>query len=150
MSSVNVVLLTGFCSGDPQVTTLDNGVKVANFSLATSHPYKNKAGEKVDQTFWHRIVVFRGGADIVEKYVKKGSRIAIQGQLRSRNYEDKEGSKRTIVEVYAEKIELLGHKSEGDNNSYKAQQQAEAAPEFSSSSNDFAPGPEGMDDLPFN
>jgi single-strand DNA-binding protein len=141
MSSINIVVLSGFVGQDPQITNLDNGVKVANFSLATSHPYKNKAGEKVDQTFWHRIVAFRGGAEIVEKYVNKGSQIAIQGQLKSRSYEDKEGKKHTIVEVHAEQIQLLGSRPSNSNNEFKANQQVEASPEFT--------GNVTNDDLPF-
>lgn len=71
MSSINIVVLSGFCGQNPQISTINGDIKVANFNLATSHPYKNKEGEKVDQTFWHRIVAFRGTAGIIEKYVKK-------------------------------------------------------------------------------
>lgn len=140
MSSINNVILIGNVGQDPQVTTTNAGIKIANLSLATSKTYKNKAGEKVEKTDWHRIVLFRGGADIAEKYVKKGSKIAIQGELRNRSYE-KDGDKKYITEVYAEQIQLLDHKPLGENGSAKAEQQAEKAPEFTS--------PEPTDDLPF-
>jgi len=148
MSSINSVTLIGHVGQEPQITTIEGGIKVANFSMATSHPYKNKAGEKVDQSFWHRIVSFRGGAEIVEKYIKKGSHIAIQGRLQSRVYDDKEGKKHTIVEVYAEQIQLLGSKPEGSAGvapEVKAQQQSNASPEFSQT---YDPST-GSDDLPF-
>ena len=142
MSSINCVILTGNVGQDPKITILDNGVKIANFSLATNKTYKNKAGEKVEQNDWHRIVMFNGSAEIAEKYVKKGSKIAIQGELRSRTYEDKFGEKRTIVEIYAEQLQLLSSSHSGAANNNIAEQQAENA-------SDFMSGGAPTDDLPF-
>ena len=79
MSGVNKVILIGNLGKDPEVRYLDNGVAVANLSLATSENYKNKDGEKVTQTEWHDIVLWRGLAEVAEKYLKKGSSVYIEG-----------------------------------------------------------------------
>lgn len=113
--SVNKVILIGNVGRDPEVRYLENNVAVANFTLATTERgYTTKSGQTIpDRTDWHNIVVWRGLAQVVEKYVKKGSPIYIEGKIRSRSYDDKDGNKRYITEIYAENIELLGRKSDG-------------------------------------
>ncbi len=103
----NRVQLIGNLGKDPEVKTFDNGKKVARFSMATSETYKNATGEKVTETQWHNIVAWNGTAGIVEKYLKKGNEVAIEGKLTYRNWEDKDGKKHYITEIIANEILLL-------------------------------------------
>lgn len=112
--SVNKVILVGNVGKDPEVRHMDNGVSVANFSLATTESYKNKAGEKVVTTEWHRLVLWRGLAEIAEKYVKKGSQIYVEGKLKTRDY-DKDGQKHYTTEIFVDVMQMLGSKSEAHN-----------------------------------
>jgi len=105
--SVNKVLLIGNVGKDPEVRHIDSGVAVANFPLATSETYTAKNGERVTTTEWHNIVAWRGLAEVVEKYVRKGRQLYIEGRIRSRSYDDKEGNKRYITEIYAETLQFL-------------------------------------------
>lgn len=109
--AVNKVILVGNVGRDPETRHLDKDVAVSNFSLATTENYTAKTGEKVSNTEWHNIVAWRGLSDVVEKYVKKGSQLYIEGRLRTRNYE-KDGIKHYTTEIYADTIQLLG-KREG-------------------------------------
>ena len=84
MAGVNKVILIGNLGKDPEVRYLDSGVAVANFSLATTENYKNKEGERVSQTEWHNIVLWRGLAEVAEKWLKKGSSVYIEGKIRNR------------------------------------------------------------------
>ena len=110
-SLVNKVSLIGSLGNDPTVKTFDNGKKVVNFSMATNESYKDKSGEKVTQTQWHRIVAWGNTAGIIEKYVHKGERIGIDGRLTTRNYQDKDGNTRYVTEVVASDVLLLGVKN---------------------------------------
>ncbi len=115
MAGVNKVILLGNLGKDPEVRYLDNGVAVANFSLATTESYKNKEGERVSQTEWHNIVLWRGLAEVAEKYLKKGSSVYIEGKIRTRKWEDKDGNTRYNTEILADNMTMLGGKptSEG-------------------------------------
>jgi len=107
--SVNKVILIGNLGKDPEVRHLENGASVANFSLATSESYTDKnTGQLVTNTDWHNIVVWRGLAQIAEKYAKKGDKIYIEGKLKSRSYQDQDGVTKYITEVLGENIVLLG------------------------------------------
>ncbi len=114
---VNKVVLIGNAGQDPEVRHLDSGVAVANFNLATNESYKDKNGEKVTQTEWHRIVLWRGLAEVAEKYVRKGELLYIEGRLRNRAWDDKDGNKRYTTEVFADNMKMLGKKSDqsGEN-----------------------------------
>jgi single-strand DNA-binding protein len=113
MSSKNLVILIGRVGKDPEVKTTTNG-KVASLTLATTEYYKDKAtGEKKEQTDWHNIVFWNSVADIVEKYVNKGSLINVDGKIRTRSYDDKEGVKRYVTEIIGNQLTLLGGKQEG-------------------------------------
>ncbi len=103
----NRVQLIGNLGKDPEVKSFDNGKKVARFTMATSESYKKESGEKVTETQWHIIVAWNGTAGIVEKYLKKGNEVAIEGKLTSRSWEDKEGNKHYITEVVANEVLLL-------------------------------------------
>jgi single-strand DNA-binding protein len=143
---MNKALLTGHLGKDPEVRHIDGGRIVANFSLATSESFKNKNGEKVTNTEWHNIVVWNKLAEICEKYLKKGSHILIEGSIKTRSYDDKEGKKRYVTEIYATNMEMLGTKSEGSAGTVRddrAQQQAEKIEEMPDY---FTPQ---TDDLPF-
>lgn len=107
MAGVNKVILVGNLGKDPEIRAMESGTKVATFSLATSESYKNKEGQKVDATEWHNIVAWSGLADLAEKFMKKGSKIYLEGKIRSRNWDDKEGNKRYITEIVAASITLL-------------------------------------------
>ncbi len=111
MSSVNKVILVGHLGKDPQVRYLEGNVTVASFPLATTENY-SKDGKRMEQTEWHNIVIWRGLADIAAKYLKKGKLVYIEGKLRTRNYEDKEGIRRYTTEIVADNFTMLGRKSD--------------------------------------
>ena len=113
--SINKVILVGNVGKDPEVRYLDSGVAVANFPFATSEKYKNKQGEKVTNTEWHNIVMWRGLAEVVEKYVNKGSQLYIEGKIRTRSYDDKDGNKHYITEIIGDNMQMLGRKSDRSN-----------------------------------
>lgn len=112
MAGVNKVILVGNLGKDPEIRHLDNGVAVANFSLATTESYTNKQGERVNQTEWHNIVLWRGLADIAEKYLKKGNSVYIEGKIITRKWEDKDGNTRYSTDIVADKMTMLGSKQE--------------------------------------
>jgi single-strand DNA-binding protein len=122
MSGINKVILVGHLGKDPEVRHLDGGVTVASFPLATSETY-TKDGKKIEQTEWHNIVIWRGLADIASKYLQKGKLVYIEGKLRTRSFEDKEGHKKYTTEIVAENFTMLGRKSDfegqGENNQQK-------------------------------
>jgi single-strand DNA-binding protein len=141
MSGVNKVILIGNLGKDPEVRYLEGGVAVAKFSLATSESYKGKDGNKVDQTEWHNIVLWRGLAEVAEKYLKKGHTVYIEGKIRTRSYDDKEGIKRYSTEIVADSMTMLTKKSD-DLNHTESSPARHDEPSFSAPS---AP----TDDLPF-
>jgi len=112
--SVNKVILLGNVGKDPEVRYFDNGGAVANFSLATTERgYTAANGTQVpDRTEWHNIVLWRGLAEIAEKFVKKGSKLFIEGKIRTRSYDDTAGNKRYITEIWGDNLELLDRKPE--------------------------------------
>jgi len=162
--SVNKVILIGNVGKDPEVRYLDNNNMVANFPLATTERgYTSRSGQQIpDRTDWHNIVVWRGLAQVVEKYVKKGSPIYIEGKIRSRSYDDKDGIKRYVTEIYADNIELLGRKGDSPAGTSEPSNNMSSAPATSYGNNmGFQPtennnlpvddflGGEATDDLPF-
>jgi single-strand DNA-binding protein len=168
--AVNKVILVGNVGKDPETRYLDENTAVCKFSLATSEVYKNRNGEKVEQTEWHNIVLWRGLAQVAEKYVKKGSQLFIEGRIKSRSYDDKDGIKRYITEIVGDNMQMLGRKqdesepgnyaspSEQTQNTSQPEQtptqptqdQIQKGPDASNESNDNNSGPAGdPDDLPF-
>ena len=107
MAGINKVILIGNLGRDPEIHTFDNGVKKASFSLATSESYKNKEGNRVDQTEWHNIVLWRGLAEIAEKYLNKGGQIYLEGKIRTRSYET-DGIKKYVTEIFGDNMTMLG------------------------------------------
>lgn len=103
----NKVQLIGNLGNDPEIVTLDNGKKLAKFSLATNEHYKDKNGGKQSKTEWHNLIAWNKTADLIEQYVTKGKQIAIEGKLSSRSYDDKEGEKHYTTEVIVNELLLL-------------------------------------------
>ena len=98
--SINKVILIGKLGRDPEIRTTQNGVKVANFSIATSQKWKDKqTGEKREKTEWHRVVIFGALAGVVEQYVRKGSKVYVEGQLQTRKWEDQKGNDKYSTEI---------------------------------------------------
>ena len=110
MKGLNKVLLLGNLGKDPEVQTLEGNIKVAKFTLATTEDYKDENGQVHSQTEWHNIVLWRGLAELAEKYLKKGSMVHVEGKNRTRSYEDKQGVKRYVTEVVGEEIIMLDKK----------------------------------------
>lgn len=153
--SVNKVILIGNVGKDPDVKYFDNGSVVANFTLATTERgYTAANGTQIpDRTEWHNIVCWRGLAKVAEQFVKKGVQVYIEGKIRSRTYDDANGIKRYVNEIYADNLELLGsrRREENDfsqgNSSYPVQNNNETYP----TNNSFTPPQNNFeeDDLPF-
>lgn len=113
--SVNKVILIGNLGKDPEVRHLENGAVVANFPIATSEVYTDRAtGEKKENTDWHDIVVWRGLAEVAEKYLKKGYKVYVEGKLKKRSWQDKEGNTRYTTEVVADEMTILSRPEGGD------------------------------------
>ncbi|MDR0686878.1 MAG: single-stranded DNA-binding protein [Dysgonamonadaceae bacterium] len=164
--SINKVILVGHVGKDPDVRYFDNGGAVANFSLATTERgYELANGTKVpEKTEWHNIVLWRGLAETAEKYVKKGSKIYIEGKIRSRSYDDANGNKRYVTEIYGDTMEMLDRRPDGaggsrplspeppDSGGTQAQREQKTRPSQSPnppSDTDSASDGEKADDLPF-
>ncbi len=137
MAGVNKVILIGNLGKDPDIFSFENGVKKASFPLATSESYKDKEGNKVDQTEWHNIVLWRGLAEVAEKYLNKGKQIFLEGRIKTRSWDDKDGNKRYITEILGDNMTMLG----GRRDQNETQQNKVEEPD--------APEPTLEDDLPF-
>jgi single-strand DNA-binding protein len=111
--SVNKVILVGRLGRDPETRFTGGGQAVANFSVATDETYKDRNGERQKRTEWHRIVAWGKKAEFAQQYLKKGSLIYIEGSIRSSEWQDKEGQKRTKVEIIASEFRFIGEKREG-------------------------------------
>lgn len=158
--AVNKVLLIGNVGRDPEVRYINNDTRVANFTLATTDKgFTTRAGAVVpEKTEWHNIVLWRGLAEVAEKYVRKGSKVFIEGKITNRSYEDKTGIKRYVTEILAENLELLDKKPASQDGGYGYGGYGEQVPppvnnggyqqETASVSPDISE-PEGSDDLPF-
>lgn len=143
---VNKVILIGNVGADPDVKYLEGGVAVATLRLATTERYRNKNnGENIEQTEWHNIVLWRGLAEVVEKYVKKGMRLYIEGRLRTRTWEDQSGVKRYTTEIYADNMQML---SRSDDAMSAPRNTTPATPASAPQTASAMPADDG-DDLPF-
>ena len=143
---INRLTLVGRAGDDPVVHEFESGAKVAKFSLATSEKYTNNAGDKVEETEWFNIVIYRKLAEVVEKYVHKADLLFLEGKVKTRNYEDKEGNKRYITEVICDRMQMLGSKAESPI--IKHYQKTELVTNDFEALNTEAPPP-GIDDMPF-
>ena len=144
MSGVNKVILVGRLGKDPEIRNLDSGVSVANFTVATSETYRDKTtGEKKEITEWHNVVLWRGLAEVAQKYLHKGDMVYIEGKLRTRSWE-KEGITRYTTEIIADNMTMLstkGSSSSGDSGYASSGKNSESVPMPADTS--------GSDDLPF-
>jgi single-strand DNA-binding protein len=152
--SVNKVILIGNLGKDPEIRTLETGISVATIVLATSERYKDRnTGEQKENTDWHTVVLWRGLAEIAQKYLKKGSSVYVEGRLKTRSYTDKEGNPRYVTEVLGDNLTMLGGRpNDGASSAYNTGNQPAANPSTqneapSGSSADFEGGE--ADDLPF-
>jgi single-strand DNA-binding protein len=146
MSGVNKVILVGRLGKEPEVRNLDNGATVANFSVATSEVYKDRTtGERKEATEWHNVVLWRGLAEVAQKYLHKGDMVYIEGKLRTRSWE-KDGVTRYTTEIIADNMTMLSTKpgGGGSSNEYPSAERS-SANSFSAS----APADTSTDDLPF-
>lgn len=110
MRGINKVILVGNLGKEPEYKKLQDGTAVAKLTLATTESFRNKTGEVQSRTDWHTIIAWRGLADLAEKFMHKGSLLYIEGKLRNRQYEDKEGNKKFVVEVDAAELVMLDKK----------------------------------------
>ena len=163
--SLNKAMLIGNVGRDPEVRYLEgnNGAKVATFTLATTERYRDRNGETRENTEWHNIVAWRNTADVVEKFVRKGTQLYIEGRIRTRSWDDQNGNKRYTTEIIADTLQLLGKKSDnptaGQSASYQQThqqpQQAYGQPAASPVQQKPAAAPQvddeafSDDDLPF-
>ena len=113
MRGVNRVILIGNLGKDPEVQLLEGNIPVAKFPLATTETYKDRLGKLVSQTEWHTVVLWRGLAELAQKYLHKGSLIYVEGRLRTRSWDDKEGHRRQVTEIVGDNLIMLDKRSEG-------------------------------------
>ena len=115
MASVNKVILIGNLGKDPETRYLPSGDAVANFSIATTEKFKDKSGAQQEHTEWHRVSFFGRQAEIAGKYLKKGSPVYIEGRIRTRKWQDKEGQDRFTTEIVGDRMQLLGSRGGSEN-----------------------------------
>lgn len=114
MRGVNRVMLIGNLGKDPEMQFLEGNIAVAKFSLATTETYKDRSGKPISQTEWHTVVLWRGLAELAQKYLHKGSLVYIEGRLRTRSWEDKEGNKKFATEVVGDNLIMLDKRTDGN------------------------------------
>lgn len=166
MGSLNKVQLIGNLGKDPEVRAIPSGAKVANFSIATTESYNDKnTGQKVEKTEWHNIVMWRGLAEVAEKYLRKGSQVYVEGRLQTRSWDDQNGQKKYMTEIVADNMVMLGrpggNRDGGAGEGYRSEP-AMSAPRpqgrseggYGGSSGGHSGGasslpPQAEDDLPF-
>ena len=137
MASVNKIILVGYLGRDPEIRYLSNGDAVANVSIATSESWKDKqTGEPREVTEWHRVVFYRRLAEVVGQYLKKGSQVYVEGKIKTRKWQDKDGQERHTTEIEATEMKMLGGKDE------ERRPAAQSAPQVKPSAPDD-------DDIPF-
>ncbi len=145
MRGVNRVILIGNLGKDPDMQYLEGNIGVAKFSLATTETYKDRGGKLVSQTEWHIVVLWRGLAELAQKYLHKGSLVYIEGRLRTRSWEDKEGNKKFATEVVGDNLIMLDKR--GDAHGFNNPGPHDNLEGISNS--DIPPVGETSEDLPF-
>ncbi|MBC8007765.1 MAG: single-stranded DNA-binding protein [Prolixibacteraceae bacterium] len=155
MASINKVILIGNLGRDPEVRYMPSGDAVANITIATTETWKDKAGEKQEQTEWHRVAMFGKTAEIAGEYLKKGSQVYIEGKLQTRKWTDKEGQERYTTEIRADRMQMLGSRSGGSERMAPPEddappRSAAAAPAKKAAGTGKASGFDDLeDDIPF-
>jgi single-strand DNA-binding protein len=145
MRGVNRVMLIGNLGKDPDTQHLEGNIAVAKFSLATTETFKDRAGKLISQTEWHTVVLWRGLAELAQKYLHKGSLVYIEGRLRTRSWEDKEGNKKFATEVVGDNLIMLDKRSDAHPHSPGPHEGIEGL----GHSDPVPPAGEPSEDLPF-
>lgn len=138
--SLNKVILIGNLGADPESREMPDGTKMTKFSIATTERYTNKSGEKISNTEWHNIVLWRGIAEVAEKYLKKGDSVCIEGKLKNRSWEDENGVKKYATDIQADNMTMLGSKR--DSESMQANNHTSAPQDHTNT--------DAVEDLPFS
>ncbi|HKL40525.1 MAG TPA: single-stranded DNA-binding protein [Cryomorphaceae bacterium] len=146
MAGVNKVIILGNLGIDPEVRTLESGAKLARLRIATSESYTNRDGQKVENTEWHNVTVWRQLADIAEKYLAKGRQVYIEGKLQTRSWKDPEGNDRYATEIVGERLQLIGGRPDSNESPSQSQQQGESEGQSKSEAQHSG---DAADDLPF-
>jgi single-strand DNA-binding protein len=154
MASVNKVILIGRCGRDPEVRYIPNGSPVATFSVATDESFKGRNGEQQKHVEWHRVVAWNKLAEICGEYLTKGKLVYIEGGIRSRQWEDQSGNRRTAYEILARNMQMLGSRSDAERAAAAGSRPAASQGATSEERYDAGPepSPEGEitdDDIPF-
>ena len=153
MAGVNKVIILGNLGADPEVRVISTGAKVARLRIATSESYNNKNGERIPNTDWHSVNLWRGLADVSEKYLKKGSQVYVEGKLRTRSYDDKDGVTRYVTEIEGDTMTMVGGRNnDNDSAAENPQSQSTSKPQPKSAAKNMepdSPDDESFDDLPF-
>jgi len=122
MRGVNRVMLIGNLGKDPDIQFLEGNIGVAKFSLATTETYKDRSGKLISQTEWHTVVLWRGLAELAQKYLHRGSLVYIEGRLKTRSWEDKDGNKKFATEVVGDNLIMLDKRNEGGHTGFEGQE----------------------------
>ncbi|MBL6875940.1 MAG: single-stranded DNA-binding protein [Chitinophagales bacterium] len=151
---INKVTLVGRLGKDPEVRHFDNNSSVCNFTIATSESYTDKEGQRVEQTEWHNLAIWRKGlVDVAEKYLKKGHLLYVEGKLRTRSWDDKDGNKKYTTEVVVDSFKMLEKRESSSNNPGEGQNFSKAPEPISNQSasqdSSSAKVENESDDLPF-
>ncbi|MAD91381.1 MAG: single-stranded DNA-binding protein [Gammaproteobacteria bacterium] len=153
---INKVIIVGNVGGDPETRYMPSGAAVTNLTIATNESWKDKAtGERKERTEWHRVAMFNRLAEIAAEYLRKGSQVFIEGKLRTRKWQDKNGQDRYTTEIIADEMQMLGGRTGSGSNAFSHDQQSEASSNVESQAQDnmsssVEPGPDDFDDdIPF-
>jgi len=151
MRGVNRVMLIGNLGKDPEIQYLEKNISVAKFPLATTETHKDKNGKLISQTEWHIIVLWRGLAELAQKYLHKGSLIYVEGRLRTRSWEDRDGNKKFATEIVADNLIMLDKRSDSNHATFTAAPlpEADSIDESFDSSSEDPPEDEPTGKLPF-
>lgn len=147
MAGVNKVILLGNLGKDPEVRVFDSGTKKASFPLATSETYLDKNGQRQERVEWHNVIFWGKIAEVIEKYLKKGSQIYVEGRIATRSYDDKDGVKKYITEIEGQTMTMVGSKPAGSGENNSSYQDNSSKQEVQSVSATILS--DGSDDLPF-
>jgi single-strand DNA-binding protein len=153
--SLNKVMIIGNLGSDPEVRMTPSGVQVATLSIATSRSWKDQSGESREKTEWHRVILWRGLADVAQRYLKKGNSVYIEGRLETRSWDDNSGQKRYTTEVIGDQMIMLGSASAGgsaeSSAGYSSTRETATTPHGSQNlpNDPNPPLADGEDDLPF-
>jgi single-strand DNA-binding protein len=148
MAGVNKVILLGNLGKDPEVRVFESGTKKATFPLATSETFMDKNGQRQERVEWHNVIFWGKIAEVIEKYLKKGSQIYVEGRIATRSYDDKDGVKKYITEIEGQTMTMVGSKPSGNADGSSYQENNNTKQEVSQSVNSSILA-DSSDDLPF-